>query len=139
MSEFRKILGKSRLRWWVMCHLPAWPIKRCVFCGKLFLRKPWWNANAFEEHCSKLCADGELVAESMRSSLSSTPHFVPASLTEIKETNFLLRSNPELRSKVEAEVRSTLPVGYSFRIDEGGIGHVGTPLYVTKPIERDTP
>lgn len=60
MSEFRKILGIGRLRWWVMCYLPAWPWKRCVECGRVFIRHPWYFASAFEEHCSRACCDAEL-------------------------------------------------------------------------------
>lgn len=59
-SFVREALGLGRVRWWAMCHLPAWPWKCCVVCGERFRRRPWWNANAFEEHCSRLCADIEL-------------------------------------------------------------------------------
>jgi hypothetical protein len=59
-SLWRQALGYSRLRWWVMCHLPGWPWKRCVECGRLFLRQTWWWPNPFEEHCSRECADAEL-------------------------------------------------------------------------------
>lgn len=56
----REALGIGKLKWWWVCHAPAWPWKTCVVCGKRFRRKPWWNANWFEEHCSRECADYDL-------------------------------------------------------------------------------
>jgi hypothetical protein len=71
MSAFRRILGLSRFRWWCMIHLPGWPWKQCVVCGKRFRRKPWWNANPFEEHCSRKCADVDLAIAFVQSGQSA--------------------------------------------------------------------
>lgn len=59
-SLFRAILGYGVLRWCWMVYAPAWPWARCVECGKRFRRRPWYNANHFEEHCSRACADAEM-------------------------------------------------------------------------------
>lgn len=59
-SKMRAILRYGVVRWWLALYAPAWPWARCGECGKRFRRRPWYNANHFEEHCSKKCADAEL-------------------------------------------------------------------------------
>ena len=44
-----------------------------------------------------------------------------------------LASNPVLRRQVEAELQAETPAGFSFHIDEYGIGHLwGSEVFVTK-------
>lgn len=57
-TAVRKVI--DGIRRFTLCHLPGWPFKRCAVCGRMFLRRPWYYANPFEEHCSRKCADDEL-------------------------------------------------------------------------------
>lgn len=57
---------------------------------------------------------------------------VGATFSEVMETAARLSADPELRKKCEEEVRAKLPPGYSFGIDEFGIGHYCGPLLSTR-------
>jgi len=45
-----------------------------------------------------------------------------------------LSQNPELRGRVEKEIRDTLPEGFTFYINELGIGVFGSPLFISRDI-----
>lgn len=60
-----------------------------------------------------------------------------ATMTELLETASKLAADPELRKKREDEVRAKLPPGYSFGIDEFGIGHYWGPLLSTHSRSQD--
>ena len=54
-----------------------------------------------------------------------------ATFKELMDNREALAKDPVLRSKTEKNVRATLEEGHYFRIDEFGIGHFWSDIYVS--------
>lgn len=72
------------------------------------------------------------MGEVVTTSESAVTYTTTATLAELCETRERLAADPELRHKVEAEQRAKLEPGWSFWIDDCGIGHMATPIHVSR-------
>ena len=61
----------------------------------------------------------------------STDSIGVATMAEMMGTSAKLAADPILKAQVEDEIRKTLPPDAIYRIDEFGIGHLGTALHVS--------
>jgi len=55
----------------------------------------------------------------------------PFTAKRLFENSSDLARNPKLREEAEKSINQLLPDGYSFTIDEFGIGRLSMPLYVS--------
>jgi len=62
------------------------------------------------------------------------PFLEGATKDELFKTSDELSKSPELRRRIEGEIRKSLPKGYSFDVDKFGIGHLAGPLHISKQI-----
>ena len=57
-----------------------------------------------------------------------------ATSAELFNTANELSQNPELRGRVEKKMRDTLPEGFTFYINELGIGVFGSSLFISRVV-----
>jgi hypothetical protein len=57
---------------------------------------------------------------------------VTGTLQDLIETAQEMVKDSKLKEDIESEIREDLPEGYTFYIDELGMGHICAPIYVSK-------